>query len=112
MYRDIAVYEELGRRAGIICNDLDASVGDGLVSVNQWAAAGAATRRRLGEGGYESIEDHKRHLKEIVPDLTEAQLEDYAASEALRHEEDALIESCAPEYTTTCVFGVLGPDKL
>lgn len=113
MYRDISVYEEIGRRAGIVCNDLDASVGEGLVSVNQWAAASSATRRRLHEvGHYDSIEEHKRHLKETVPDLTEAQIHDWATSHAQRMEEDALIESCAPEYSTSCIFGVLGPDKL
>lgn len=112
MYRDIMVYKELGRRAKIICSDLDATAGEGLLSVNQWAAAGSATRhRRLHEGGYESAEDHKRHLKEVVPDLTEAQVEDFVSSQIARENEDAAIANCAPEYSTSCIFDVLGPDK-
>ena len=112
MYRDIMVYKELGRRAKIICNDLDATAGPGLLSVNQWAAAGSATRqRRLHEGGYSSKEDHKRHLKEVLPDLDDAQLEDFVSSQIAREQEDAAIQNCAPEYSTSCIFEALGPDK-
>ena len=75
MYRDVNVYKEIGRRAKILCNDLDASLGGGLVSFNQWeAAARASMNRRLlsqQEGGYKNRGDRKRHLKEVVPDLTQ-----------------------------------------
>ena len=120
MYRDIGVYEEIGRRAKIVCNDLNASVGGGLLSVNQWAAAASATRRfrnRRLQGELDHldeaavIEEHKRHLKEAIPDLSGAQLHDYVMSEESRNKEDAAIRACAPEYSTSCVFGALGPDK-
>ena len=115
MYRDINVYQELGRRAKIICNDLDATVGGGLLSVNQWAAAATATRRHrqlLHETSSEyDVEEHKRHLREAVPDLTQAQLHDFVTSEQERQAENAAVESCAPLYSTSCIFAVLGADR-
>jgi hypothetical protein len=103
VYRDISVYQELGRRAAIVCNDLDASVGGGMISINQWVATSEGTRRRrLGEG-YASREDRKRHLKEVAPELNEIQLEYLAAGQEESEKEDRAIESCAPEYTTACL---------
>jgi hypothetical protein len=113
LYRDLGVYQELGRRAKIVCSDLDASISDSLVSVNQWVEASTATRsRRLGEG-YATFEDRKRHLKESVPGLTERQLQHMANGQVKGERTDAAIESCAPEYATHCLFesiGMFGPD--
>jgi hypothetical protein len=77
LYRDVGVYEEVGRRAKIICADMDASIGD-FISVNQWAASAATTARRRAQA-YVDKEDRKRHLMEVIPDLSERQLE-YLAS--------------------------------
>lgn len=114
MYRDVNVYKEIGRRAKILCNDLDASLGGGLVSFNQWEAATRASmnRRSLSqqEGGYKNRGDRKRHLKEAVPDLTEEQLEFLVAGQEENEIEQAAIESCAPEYTTSCLMENLEED--
>lgn len=108
LYRDLGVYQELGRRAKIVCNDLDASISDNLVSINQWVEASTATRnRRLGEG-YATFEDRKRHLKESVPGLTDRQLQHLANGQVVGERTDKAIESCAPDYTTHCLFNAIG----
>eukprot|EP00934_Nitzschia_sp_Nitz4_P000700 Nitzschia sp. Nitz4//scaffold21_size171442//127911//130441//NITZ4_002182-RA/size171442-augustus-gene-0.207-mRNA-1//-1//CDS//3329542474//700//frame0 len=111
LYRDLHVYEEIGRRAKIACQDLDAAVSDDLVSVNQWVAANTRTRdRRLNEG-YESIEDRKRHLKEVVPELTDIQVNRMAKTHHENERQNAAVEACAPEYSTSCLFKGVGIDK-
>jgi hypothetical protein len=109
LYRDVSVYKEIGRRAKIVCNDLDATIGGSLISFNQWAAIGAAERnRRLsGAAPHKTRHDRKRHLKEAVPDLTEEQLEFVAVNHEEAEAEREAIESCAPLYTTACLFGVI-----
>ena len=106
LYRDVSVYEEVARRAKIICADMDASIGD-FLSVNQWAAAAATSARRLGEG-YASIEDRKRHLKEVIPELSERQLENLASNHEQGDQMHRSAKSCAPEFTTSCFFNKVG----
>lgn len=108
LYRDVEVYKEVGRRAKIVCADLDASIGDNLVSVNQWVAASTATATRRLNEGYESFDDRKRHLKETVPGLTERQLHHLANGQVEGERTDAAIERCAPEFTTHCLFNEIG----
>jgi hypothetical protein len=106
LYRDITVYEEISRRAKIVCADLDATVGDYL-SINQWAATAVATERRLARG-YSNVEDRKRHLKEIIPDLTDEQLDLLAASHEHNEETGRAAASCAPVYAMSCLFQKVG----
>jgi hypothetical protein len=106
LYRDITVYEELARRAKIVCADMDATVGE-YISVNQWAAGQGTTARRLNEG-YASLDDRKRHLKETIPDITDRQLEYLADSHDFSDKIDVKAETCAPEYTTSCLFQAIG----
>jgi hypothetical protein len=49
LYRDIRVYEEVGRRGKLVCNDFNATVGGNTVSVNQWLdiQTSIGERRRL-----------------------------------------------------------------
>ena len=106
LYRDVTVYEELARRAKIVCTDMDATIGD-FVSVNQWAAAAEATARRRAQS-YIDKADRKRHLLEIVPDLTDRQLEFLASSHETQDNMSLQSLSCAPGYTTTCLFKKVG----
>lgn len=106
LYRDVSVYTEIARRAKIVCSDTSASVGS-FISVDQWAAGEGTTERRLNEG-YEDIEERKRHLMDVIPGLNEVQLNYLAKS----HEETDAIDhralSCAPHYTTDCLFKMVG----
>jgi hypothetical protein len=111
LYRDLGVYQELGRRAKIVCADLDASIGDNLVSINQWVEASTATRNRRLSEGYQTFEDRKRHLKESVPGLTEHQLQHLANGQVEGERTDAAIKSCAPDYTTHCLFNAIGTHR-
>jgi hypothetical protein len=109
LYRDVTVYQELGRRAKIVCADLDAAIGDNLVSVNQWVEAATATRgRRLSEDGYESLDDRMRHLSETVPGLNSKQVQHLANGQIEGERQDAAIHRCAPEFTTQCLFNEVG----
>jgi hypothetical protein len=106
LYRDITVYEEMARRAKIVCADLDASVGS-FVSINQWVASAQTVSRRL-EAGYADMDDRKRHLKEVVPDLTDRQLEHLASSHEHGDELDRRISTCAPDFSMNCLFKTVG----
>lgn len=106
LYRDVSVYEEVARRAKIVCADPDATVGN-FISVNQWAAGQGTTQRRL-TSGYDSLDERMRHLKQVIPDLTEAQLDYLALSHEASDEMDRQASLCAPHYTTTCLFNKVG----
>lgn len=107
LYRDKTIYEEVARRAKIVCADPDATIGD-FISVNQWAAGEGDTARRRMDEGYASPEERKLHYQQIFPDVTERQLEYLVPS----HEEtdglDRNAAACAPAYTTTCLFDAVG----
>ena len=106
LYRDVSVYEEVARRAKIVCADLDASIGD-FISVNQWAASGETNERRLKEG-YSTRDERKRHLSEVIPDLTEQQLEVLSTNHEESDKIDQRVSACAPHYTTSCLFKTVG----
>jgi hypothetical protein len=106
LYRDVSVYEEVGRRAKIVCSDMDAKIGD-FLSVNQWVAAASTTTRRLSDG-YENLEERKLHLKEVSPDLSDRQLGRLARLHDHADELNRSAKSCAPEYTTSCFFNKIG----
>lgn len=106
LYRDVSIYDEVARRAQVVCGDLDASVGD-FVSVNQWAEAARRTRGRRLEG-YSDFDDRKRHLRETVPDLTNRQLEKLANNYHNDEEVDRRVSECAPDYTMGCLFEKVG----
>lgn len=102
----MSVYEEVARRAKIVCADLDASIGD-FISVNQWAASGETSERRLKEG-YSSRDERKRHLRETIPSLTDRQLEVLTNNHEMSEKLDEKVTSCAPEFTTSCLFKAVG----
>jgi hypothetical protein len=115
LYRDVTVYDEIARRAKIVCNDLDASVGD-FVSINQWAEAGRAVvtrRRQLSSSSeedtiYASREDRERHLQESVPTLNHRQLQYLVDSHESSDAIDANVKLCAPDFSTSCLFDKVG----
>lgn len=106
LYRDVSVYEEISRRAKIVCADMDASVGN-FISINQWAASAATNERRLAQG-YVDIEERKRHLREVIPDLTDGQLDYIASSHEDSDKVGRAAASCAPSYSTSCLFKKVG----
>ncbi len=108
MYRDVEVYKEVGRRAKIVCADFDASISDGLVSVNQWVTAATSTRSRRLNNGYQDFDERKRHLSESVPALNNKQVEHLARGQVEGERQDAAIQRCAPEYATHCLFNEIG----
>lgn len=106
LYRDVSVYEEIFRRAKIVCADMDASVGN-FISINQWAASAATNERRLVQG-YFDTEDRKRHLREVIPGLTGSQLDYITASHEDSDKVGQAAASCAPSYSTSCLFKKVG----
>ena len=106
LYRDVSVYEEVSRRAKIVCADMDASIGS-FLSINQWAASVATNARRLAEG-YKNIEDRKRHLVEVIPGLSDNQLAYIAASHEDSDKVAQAAASCAPSFSTSCLFQKVG----
>jgi hypothetical protein len=109
LYRDLQVYKEVARRAKIVCNDLDASVGD-FISVNEWVAAANATRvRRLArDRPYQGKEHRERHLREVLPGLTDRQMDHLVSSHEMSDEMDQKVSECAPHYTMSCLFKQAG----
>jgi len=108
LYRDKTVYEEVARRAKIVCADPDASVGD-FVSVNQWVNSTAARRLvELEHGGYKDEEHHERHLREVLPGLTDGQVLHLVKGHELATKIDKKVSLCAPDYTMTCLFKQVG----
>lgn len=107
LFRDVNVYTEIGRRAKIVCADLDASIGD-FVSVNQWTAAKATLTRRRMQEGYASIEERELHLKEVIPSLTDRQAKYMAYSHEATDKVDKNVQNCAPNFSTTCMFKMAG----
>jgi len=106
LYRDVSVYAEIARRAAIVCADTSAVIGD-FISIDQWVAGEGTTERRLN-GGYEDIEERKRHLMETIPDLDERQLEYLAKSHQDSDAIDRRVLTCAPHFTTDCLFKMAG----
>ena len=105
LYRDIGVYEEVGRRGKLVCNDFDAKVGENTLSINEWVAVwnSTDTRRQLAQGPV-TEEVRTRNLLEAAPKLTEAQL-NYLVKGQLESERQArALKECAPDYTTECLF--------
>jgi hypothetical protein len=106
LYRDVTVYAEVARRAKIVCADMDATVGE-FMSINQWAAA-APHRERRRTQGYTDRDDRKRHLKEVIPSLTDRQLDYAASSHETADKLSRSAASCAPSYSTSCLFQKVG----
>ena len=106
LYRDVGVYHEVARRAKIICADTSASIGD-LMSIDDWQAAGLASRRHLQEG--HSLETRRSLLKEELPHLHERKLARMLENIEFRELQDRKIEEmCAPAYTSSCLMSVTG----
>lgn len=109
LYRDVGIYEEVARRAKIVCADTSASVGD-FISTDDWAAKGSVRSRRLNESGdLHNADVHRNLLKDTLPHLSDRQLDLLVENEQMSHQTHVAAESCAPEYTTTCFFEKIGP---
>jgi len=106
LYRDVSIYKEVARRAKIVCADLDASIGD-FISINDWANSAEAARRRRLEG-FADREDRKRHLSEVLPKLSERQLEVLTKNHEDREAIDDRVAECAPDFNMNCLFNKVG----
>ncbi|KAL9139795.1 hypothetical protein ACP0BX_000571 [Amphidinium carterae] len=100
LYRDVSVYEEVGRRAAIVC-------GGGSVppflTISEWEAANTFDRR-LGASG-----DHEERLREAAPRLSGKEVQHLANLKKDADAMDARMDaSCAPSYTTDCLFKHMG----
>jgi putative hemolysin len=107
LYRDISVYEEIGRRAKIMCGG--GKVADHMLTMEEWKAAHTVTansRRRKLLSTEETHSDTQRRLSETVPRLTAAQVQYHVKN----HQEAIGINNniekyCAPNgYTTSCMM--------
>ena len=102
LYRDIKVYEEVARRATIVCAG---GALPGKITAAAWVAS-KSTGRRLQEG------EHKRKLREVAPHLSEEHIEKLNQDKIERDRMDDAVESeCAPEYTSECLMKHIGSDK-
>lgn len=117
LYRDISVYEEVGRRAKIMC--AGGQVADHLMTYTQWAAAARlamdSRRHLLAVPGddttfAETRDDTRRRLSTVVPDMAahhiEAHVDDIHESAKI----DALIKKhCASDdYSMSCMMKYSG----
>merc|ERR1712071_492845 len=107
LYRDITIYEEVARRAKIVCGDTSAHIGD-FVSIDDWAMKGRRSRRLNAEGELHDEETHRALMQDHLPHLTDRQLDVLVNNEVLSHKIHTKVEGCAPEYTTTCIFDAVG----
>ncbi|KAJ8613007.1 hypothetical protein CTAYLR_004045 [Chrysophaeum taylorii] len=104
LFRDVYVYEEVARRAAIVCSG---GTVEGFVSGEQWAEMmGAGRRRRLVAGGGRlTVDDHKDLIANHAPHLSAEQAEVHAAQAAYSQKaHDDVQAHCAPEYATSCLY--------
>lgn len=108
LYRESGVYMEIGRRAKIVCSNVNATISDKYLSISTWAK----TSRYLQESGA-AMEDmtlgaRRSLLRNKHRELTEAQANQLALNIESRLRMDKAAESCAPEYNTACLFKAIG----
>eukprot|EP00957_Ditylum_brightwellii_P125530 9568606-Ditylum_brightwellii.AAC.1 len=107
LYRDLNVYNEVARRAKIICSDPETSFCDDSLSPSEFVAVQEARkRRRLHE--VESRNERRSLFKEELPLLSDRKLERFLDNWAMRDEMDQKVSACAPEYTMSCLFKATG----
>ena len=97
LYRDLAVYVEVGRRAQIVCGGGNLP---GLPTAAAWQAA-STSRRRLS---LSSREDVARHLKSL-PEFAKTDIDLLAQNHVKRAAIDRTIdENCAPQFKSDCLM--------
>jgi hypothetical protein len=105
LFRDMGVYKEVARRAEIVCADTSVSFGD-FVSIDDWATAERRNRRYLAAGS--DMETRRALLQEDLPHLTERKLDRILKNMEMRKALGSSVETCAPHYTTSCLFEKVG----
>jgi len=108
LYREVGVYKEIGRRAAIVCSNVNATISDKYISVSTWAK----TSRYLQENGADieamTVGSRRSLLRNKHRELTEAQAHQLALNIESRMQMDTAAASCAPEYSTACLFKAIG----
>jgi hypothetical protein len=109
LYRGLSTYQEVGRRAKIVCSNLNATVGE-FISVSQYVALNKKTTRTLrvmAEDPSHTVHHSKRMIMENHPDITDAQ------AHRLAHDlhkavvfDKAIEEECGHHYTMICYMEV------
>lgn len=108
LFRDVFVYEEVGRRAGIVCNG---GTVDGYMSGEEWAdMQESRRRRRLSTGDHRmTFDEHKELIAAHAPRLSDQQIHYHAKlSHNSQVAHDDVHVNCAPEFTTSCVMRYSG----
>ena len=112
LYRALEVYEEVGRRAAIVCSGGSLP---GLMSGEEWVAVSSERRRRrrrlleAGEAVADRVAFHKEAVRAAAPRFMENQVEHHATLLANSEEKhDAVNAECAPYYTTNCLMKHMG----
>lgn len=132
LFRDIHVYQELARRANVVCADFNARVADDYLSISEWIEKSSADRRRqrrrrqrrklpmkVDESSSSSsassepnstwLEEWKDHVRVVLPRWTEEQLSRHDKElQLVEIMDDAIKNECAPEYNMDCLFEMVG----
>lgn len=110
LYRDIGVYQEVAKRAEIVCGGghVDHAYGK-FLSTAEWKEAKMAATRRLSENGGkhpETVAERARHLQEAVPRLTDGEAKILADQQHEAHQIHTKVEQeCEPlGYPMSCLF--------
>ena len=104
LYRDLSVYEEVGRRAAIVCGGGTVT---GYLSAAEYIAAAGSRRRRLTASEEPaSYQEHYDIIKQATNDrLSHEHVSRHASRRVLHEETHRKVEAfCAPDYTTDCLF--------
>merc|ERR1711862_470314 len=102
-YRDIGVYNEVARRAKIVCADTSASIGD-FLSIDDWRAKSEALKSEEGLRNRDI-----RHLRKLMSHLTEKQLKILENNQKIYGKYKTKAETCAKNhYSTSCFYEQIG----
>jgi len=108
LYRELYVYKEIGRRAKIVCSNVDATFSDKYISINTWKTTSRYLKENEANLDAMSLGSRRSLLRSKHRDLTEAQAHQLALNIESRKKMDEAAESCAPEYSTSCLFRKIG----
>jgi hypothetical protein len=108
LYREIGVYEEIGRRAKIVCANVNATISDKYLSISAWSKTSRFLQENAEELAAMPLGSRRSLLRSTHRDLTEAQAHQLALNIEARQKIDDATSSCAPEYSTGCLFRAVG----
>ena len=108
LYRESGVYKEIGRRAKIVCSNINATISDKYLSISTWAKTSRYLKENAADVEAMTVGSRRSLLRNKHRDLTEAQAHQLALNVESRMKMDKAATSCAPEYSTSCLFKAIG----